>query len=72
MSDRPCSEWNQGRCVISHTAEKESPLCTWFEVCMYAAKRETFTPEQLEALDAWAHARVCLLAYSPLRREFTH
>jgi hypothetical protein len=69
MSDRPCSEWNNNRCIIAATDAAESLLCTYFEVCMYAAERETFTPEQLEALDAWAHARVCLLAFSPLRRK---
>lgn len=64
-AERACREWYSDACILSAVRGEISPLCGAYERCMYAAPRSSFTAEELQVLDAWSHARVCLLAYRP-------
>lgn len=65
---RPCWVWWHDWCVIAATPGTTSRVCRLFERCMFAAKREDLTPEQLEVWEAWCDDRVCLLVYLPDER----
>lgn len=62
--DRRCGQWWFKRCVIEGSQEDRlSVPCAMFDRCMYASQRDEYTPEQLEVLDAWSSARVCLIYF---------